>query len=111
MEPRYNKEGKVILGPCQICGRDLVMGSSVNEHHLIPKTFKGKETITIHKVCHSKIHSVFTERELYNHFHTPERLREHPEMEKFIKWIRKKEPEFRTRNRSTNEKRGKKGRR
>ena len=111
MELRYNEEGKVILGPCQICGRDLVQGNSVNEHHLIPKTFKGKETITIHKVCHSKIHSVFTERELYNHFHTAERLREHPEMEKFIKWIRKKEPEFRARNRSTREKRGKKGRR
>ena len=106
-----NQSRKEVIGLCPICERDMVAGDSVNEHHLIPKTFKGKETITIHKVCHSKIHSVFTERELLQHYHTVERLREHPEMEKFVKWIRKKEPEFRARNRSTREKRGKKRRR
>ena len=80
----HNEGGKEIIGPCPICGREMLVGNSVNEHHLIPKTFKGKETVTLHKICHSKIHSVFTERELFNHFHTVERLRDHPEMEKFI---------------------------
>ncbi len=93
-----------ILGNCEICGRPMVDGPSVNAHHLIPKTYKGKETITIHIVCHTKIHSVFSEKELHQHYHTVERLREHPEMEKFIKWVRKKEPEFKTRNRATNSK-------
>lgn len=106
-----NKSGGEILGPCPICDRDLIAGKSVNEHHLIPRTFKGKETITLHKICHSKIHSVFTERELLHQFNTPERLRAHPEMEKFIKWVQKKEPEFKARNRATKEKRAKKGRR
>lgn len=79
----------------------------MNEHHLLPKTFKGKETIILHKICHSKIHSVFTERELFNHFHTPERILEHEEMQKFVRWVSKKDPEFRDGNRATRERQAK----
>jgi hypothetical protein len=96
------------LNTCQICGRPLVPGKSVNEHHLIPKTYKGNETITIHVVCHTKIHSVFSEKELATHYNTVERLRDHPEMEKFIAWVRKKDPEFKTRNVPTNARQGRK---
>lgn len=95
------------VGNCPLCGRPLIKGSTINEHHLLPKSYKGKETISIHKICHSKIHSVFTEKELFSHYHTIERLREHPEIEKFVKWVRKKDPEFMDRNRSTKAKRGK----
>ena len=102
---------KESLGPCPICGRQMIKGPTVNEHHLKPKSLKGKITVTLHRVCHSKIHSVFTERELLAFYHTPERLREHPEMAKFIKWIRKKDPEYGSRNRATREKRAKKRRR
>ncbi|MEM7040420.1 MAG: hypothetical protein AAF570_25865, partial [Bacteroidota bacterium] len=94
------------IGPCPICGRPMLKDIAVNEHHLKPKSLKGRETITLHVICHSKIHSVFTIRELYTHYHTPERIRAHPEMEKFIKWVRKKPPEFRDRNRATNQKKG-----
>ena len=74
---------------CQICNREL--GTVlIDEHHLIPKTFKGKETISIHKVCHRKLHSVFTPREMQHYYHTVERLREHEEIQKFIKWVAKK---------------------
>ena len=74
---------------CPICDRELgdVM---VDEHHLIPKTFGGKETFTVHRICHRKIHATFTERELLNYYHTWERIREHSEFEKFIPWVRKK---------------------
>lgn len=82
------------LGPCAICGRPLIQGKSVNLHHLIPKTFKGTEVIPLHTICHSKIHSVFTEKELRDYYHTPERLHEHEEMAKFIKWVRKKSPTY-----------------
>jgi hypothetical protein len=87
-----------ILGPCPLCGRDLVEGPSVNAHHLIPKTYKGNVTVLVHTICHSKIHSVFTEWELYHHYHTIERLRAHPEIEKFIHWVARKDPEFKSRN-------------
>jgi len=86
-------------GPCPICGRELIAGPSVNEHHLIPRSRKGKETITLHRICHSKIHSLFSEKELAMEYNTADKLRAHPEMQKFIKWVRKKDPEFYDRNR------------
>jgi hypothetical protein len=86
------------IGDCIICGRPMIEGKSVNEHHLIPKTYKGTETITLHVICHNKIHTIFTEQELFSHYHTAERIRSHPEMEKFVKWLQNKEPEFRSRH-------------
>ena len=29
--------------PCPICNRDMIPGKSLDDHHLIPRTFKGKE--------------------------------------------------------------------
>jgi hypothetical protein len=77
---------------CPLCSREL--GNDVNKHHLIPKTFKGKDTVTLHRICHRKIHSVFTERELLKHYHTIERLLEHEEIQKFVSWVSKKDPDF-----------------
>lgn len=48
----------------------------------------------MHKICHSKIHAVLDEGELKRYYHTIERLQEQEEIAKFIKWVRKKEPEF-----------------
>ena len=62
---------------CPLCGRPL--GSvHVDRHHLIPKTFKGKDQFLVHKICHRKIHSVFTERELLHSYHTWDALRSAP---------------------------------
>jgi hypothetical protein len=94
------------IGDCAICGRKLIAGKSINEHHLIPKTYKGTETIVLHVVCHTKIHSVFSEKELLQHYHTPESIREHPEIEKFISWVKNKDPEFRDRNKPMRMRRG-----
>ena len=93
------------IGICAICERPLIEGRHINAHHLIPKTYKGTETILIHVICHTKIHSIFTERELFDFYHTVERLRDHPEMAKFIAWVSKKAPDYRDRNRLTNARR------
>lgn len=93
---------------CPICGRPL--GTvRVEGHHLIPKTFKGKaeHIVDLHSICHRKLHSVFTERELLNHYHTVERIREHTEMQKFIKWVSKKPSEYYDGSTDTNTRRGK----
>lgn len=79
---------------CPICDREMINGPSVDYHHLIPKTFKGKETIKIHRICHRKLHTLFTEREMAKYYHTIERIREHSEVQKFIKWVSRKHPEF-----------------
>jgi hypothetical protein len=90
-------------GACPLCGRPLVAGKTVNEHHLIPRMYGGTERHAIHRVCHSKIHSVFNEAELAKVYNTFEKLRSHPELVSFIKWIRKQDPEFTTRHRRPRE--------
>jgi len=64
----------------------------------VPKTFGGTEIVDLHRICHNKIHAVFTERELAKHFHTFERLLEHEEIRKFVSWVRRKPPEFYSRH-------------
>lgn len=79
---------------CPLCGRPLVPGPSVNLHHLIPRRYGGRDTVLLHRICHDKIHAVLSERELRDHFHTVERLRAHPEIARFLRWVQRKPPEF-----------------
>jgi hypothetical protein len=93
-----------LLGECGLCGRPLIAGPSINKHHLTPKTFGGRVAVWIHRVCHSKIHSLFTERELKAHYHTFESLLSHEDIQKFVTWVRKKPPEFTAKNRTAKRK-------
>ncbi len=81
------------LDLCPLCSRELA--EPYNRHHLIPISKGGKHTPTIilHKVCHDKIHAVFTEMELKRHYHTIGRLQQNEKIASFIKWLQKKEPE------------------
>lgn len=74
-------------------------GSSLNEHHLIPRMYGGLEKYFIHRVCHSKIHSILPESELAFQYNTFAKLREQPALKRFIKWIGKQDPEFTTKHR------------
>lgn len=78
---------------CPLCNRELG-DINIDEHHLIPKTFKGKETIALHKICHRKIHATFTERELAKRYFTIEAIVQHPEIQKFVAWVQKKQLDF-----------------
>ena len=93
--------------PCPLCGRELGT-ANIDRHHLVPKTFKGKEQFPIHKICHRKIHSAFTERELLRTYHTWEALRAHAEIRAFIDWVANKPPDFYTRTRTSNDKKRRK---
>ena len=85
---------KEIVGQCPLCKRDLIKGPTINEHHLIPKAENGSETVTLHVVCHSKIHSIWHENDLKDYYHTIERLLSDERIQKFVKWVAKKDPEF-----------------
>ena len=92
---------------CPLCGREL--GTvNIDRHHLVPKTFKGKEQFPIHKICHRKIHSALTERELLRTYHTWDALRGHEEIRAFIDWVAKKPPDFYTRTYTSNDKKRRK---
>ena len=73
---------------CCICGRPLGI-ELIELHHLIPKTFGGKITIPIHKICHRKIHATFTERELEKVYNTPEKIVNNPIIRAFVHWVSK----------------------
>ena len=78
---------------CPLCDREL--GTiNVDEHHLIPKAFKGKTKEPIHKICHRKIHATFSEKELARKFNTWESLRSHEDIQAFVKWVQKKDPGY-----------------
>jgi 5-methylcytosine-specific restriction endonuclease McrA len=78
---------------CPLCKRPLGQ-INVDAHHLVPKTFKGKELVELHKICHRKIHATFTERELLHYYHTIDRLLENDHIQSFVKWVAKKDPSF-----------------
>ena len=67
----------------------MIAGPSVDEHHLIPKSRKGREKELVHLVCHRKLHSSITEGEMEKHYSTWPRLREHRDVARFIPWVRK----------------------
>jgi hypothetical protein len=77
-----------------LCGRQLAR--PCNKHHLLPLSQggKGTETVMLHKICHDKIHAVFTEAELKKLYNTIEQLQQNEEIARFIKWVRKREPEY-----------------
>ena len=103
-------------GICELCRRQV---SLLTKHHLIPKTRhankRNKRDFDRHDVkhrlawicrpCHSHVHALFTEKILEREFNTLELLAAHPEVAKFIAWIRKKPDGFKPTNQPANGKR------
>ncbi|MEM9887832.1 MAG: HNH endonuclease [Bacteroidota bacterium] len=84
---------------CPLCDREL--GEiNISKHHLVPKSKGGTfgETVLLHNICHQKIHSVFTEKELKEDYNSVAKLRAHEQINKFVKWVRKKEIGFYEKN-------------
>lgn len=95
---------------CPLCNKPMIDGPSVDRHHLIPKSKQGKISDPCHVVCHRKIHSTLPENDLASYWHTWDRLRDHPEIKKYIKWVRKqfkRDPEYIDVHRDTNYRRKK----
>jgi hypothetical protein len=44
----------------------------------------------LHRACHKQIHALFTETELAKLYPTVQALKAHPEMERFINWVKQK---------------------
>ena len=88
---------------CPLCGRPLGT-ENIDRHHLVPRTFKGKERFPVHKICHRKIHATFSERELLRTYHTWAALQGNPDIGAFIAWVAHKPPAFYTRTFTSNKK-------
>jgi 5-methylcytosine-specific restriction endonuclease McrA len=88
------------LKTCPICGR-VIPKKHETKHHLIPKSRGGtiEDVVILHKSCHRHIHAVLTEKELERDYNTIDKLKAHPEVKKFIRFIRKQRPDFTSRSR------------
>jgi hypothetical protein len=91
LEPVLSK--KPLPPNCPICDR-LIPESQKDAHHLIPKSKGGKTTEYLHRICHRQIHALFTEAELASKLNTADALLKHPEMQRFIYWIKTKPNDF-----------------
>lgn len=88
---------------CPLCNREMSDKNS-NLHHLIPKSKKGRDVVRLHKICHNVIHSQFRESELARTFNTIEMIKTNSSIQKFIKWIAKKDPDFYEKTKISNRK-------
>ncbi|MCA0964512.1 HNH endonuclease [Salipiger bermudensis] len=85
---------------CPLCLRPIPREAKQSLHHLVPKLKGGKggPVVRLHQICHNEIHATFTEAELAREFNTPEALRAHPRMARFLDWVRKRPPAFHARS-------------
>jgi hypothetical protein len=93
---------------CELCGRPM---ANLTQHHLIPRTrhhnkrvqkqFSRDDMLTrilwVCRPCHSHIHTVLSEKELAMHFNTRNALLQHPDILRFVEWIRKRPTCFKPR--------------
>jgi hypothetical protein len=84
---------------CALCRRPIPPGARQSLHHLVPKLRGGKggETVLLHQICHNEIHAALSETEIARNYATPEALRAHPRIARFLRWVEKKPPAFHAR--------------
>ena len=83
-----------MTGParCALCERPL--GAKVEWHHLIPKSQGGRVTAPVHPICHRTIHALVSIRDLATEFADIEVLRARPDVQRYLRWIADKPPDF-----------------
>ena len=84
---------------CALCHRQVPL-HLITLHHLHPKSRGGKaeQRVPLCKPCHKQLHAMFSNIELEKIYPTLEALRKAPQLQPFLKWIRKQKPDrnFRT---------------
>jgi len=90
---------------CPLCGRP-VPPAQQEAHHLVPRSRGGTRTQVLHRICHRQIHALFTETELARGFSTVDDLLAHPDIRRFVDWVRDKPPEFVERTRRSKRRNG-----
>lgn len=76
---------------CELCHREV---EEFTTHHLVPKSENGRgdEVVIVCKACHKMIHSLFSNRQLARELNTTSRLKKHPAMRRFIRWVKNQDP-------------------
>lgn len=88
---------------CALCHRT---GLELTRHHLIPrkrhrqpsckKRFTPQERTgriaMLCRPCHNTVHVTLTEKQLEQHFNTLDDIAAHPDIARFVAWVRKQKP-------------------
>ncbi len=85
---------------CPLCDRPIPAALR-DAHHLVPKSRGGVQTTFLHRICHRQLHALLTETELARQYATVEALRAHPELARFLAWVRHKPDDFDERTRKS----------
>ena len=91
---RHSNDSSAAPGRCPICNRPLVDGPSVDRHHWIPLSHGGRDAATLHRICHRMIHRLFTETDLARTYTSAEAILAHPDMQRFVAWVRRQPAEY-----------------
>lgn len=78
---------------CPLCER-VIPDEQMDAHHLVPKSKGGKKTVSLHRICHDQIHTIFTDAQLAKKFSTIEAILEDPAVQTFVNWVKNKPPGF-----------------
>ncbi len=76
---------------CELCQREV---DKLTIHHLTPKQKKGHHgpKINICSACHRQIHVLYDNTQLAQTLNSLEKLQNEPQMQKFIAWVSKQDP-------------------
>jgi hypothetical protein len=85
--------------PCALCGRAFPE-ARLTRHHCLPRSEGGTQDHVemICSQCHGMVHATYTNETLAATYPTIEQLRKAPELQSFLKWVRKQAPTRRKRN-------------
>lgn len=76
---------------CPLCGRPIPPDQQ-DAHHLVPRSRGGTQTEVLHRICHRQLHALFTEAELARTYASITALQAHPDVARFVEWVRTKPP-------------------
>jgi hypothetical protein len=93
---------------CPLCNRDI---EHTSDHHLVPRSRGGKETLPVCLDCHKSVHAFFTNKELEDKYNTVDSLLADEKFSTHIKWLSKQDPKrrYKTKRISNKKYRGRSG--
>jgi 5-methylcytosine-specific restriction endonuclease McrA len=85
---------------CSLCGR-LFDKRQLTRHHCLPRDKGGgqEDIARLCRQCHGMVHATYTNETLAALYPTIAALRRAPELQTFIRWVRKQPPGRHKRNR------------
>jgi 5-methylcytosine-specific restriction enzyme A len=85
--------------PCALCDRPFPR-AALTRHHCLPRQKGGDrdDVALICGQCHGMVHATYTNATLAATYPTIRQLRQAPELDRFLRWVRKQPPGRRKRN-------------